>query len=159
MSALMKEIGSIQADMVCMEGMLEALAKGAYTGMRVEHIGNSLEILRDYLGQRAERLDMLCSPFLEMQREGDAAVGDALSDRCSGWDKFSADAGRLALQSREVEAAYGRLSPYLEELPGKQKEALCLVIRDIGAASRKQGFTEGFTAAVGRICGEEDTDG
>lgn len=155
MGALMKEIDAIQADMVCMEG----LAKGAYTGMRVEYIGNSLEILKDYLGQRAERLDMLCTTFLEIQREGDAAAGKPLLDRCSGWDKFSADAGRLALQSREVEAAYGRLSPYLEKLPGKQQEALCLVIRDIGAASRKQGFTEGFTAAVGRICGEEDADG
>ena len=159
MSALMKEIDAIQADMVCMEGMLEALAKGAYTGTRVEYIGNSLEILKDYLGQRAERLDMLCSPFLKMWREGDAAAGKSLSDKCSGWDRFSADAGRLALQSREVEAAYKRLSPYLEKLSGKQQEALCLVIRDIGAASRKQGFTEGFTAAVGRICGEEDTDG
>ena len=111
------------------------------------------------MGQRAERLDMLCSPFLEMLGEGDGITGDFLSDRCSGWDEFSADAGRLALQSREVEAAYGRLSPCLEKLPGKQKEALCLVIRDIGAASRKQGFTEGFTAAVNRIWGEDDTDG
>jgi len=83
MSALMKEIGAIQADMVCMEGMLEALAKGAYNGTRVEHIGNSLEILKDYLGQRAERLDMLCSPFLEMQGEGDVTTGKPLSDRCS----------------------------------------------------------------------------
>lgn len=159
MSALMKEIDAIQSDMVCMEGMLEALAKGAYTGTRVEYIGNSLEILRDYLGQRAERLDMLCSPFLKIWREGDAAAGKSLSDKCSGWDRFSADAGRMAQQSRAVEAAYGRLSPYLEKLSGKQQEALCLVIRDIGAASRKQGFTEGFTAAVGWICGEEDTDG
>ena len=57
MSALMKEIDAIQSDMVCMEGMLEALAKGAYTGTRVEYIGNSLEILRDYLG----RSGLICS--------------------------------------------------------------------------------------------------
>lgn len=155
MSALMKEIEAIQADMVCME----VLAKGVYTGARVEYIGNSLEILRDYLGQRAERLDMLCSPFLKMWWEWDAAAGKSLSDKCSVWDRFSADAGRLALQSREVEAAYGRLSPYLEKPSGKQQEALCLVIRDIGAASRKQGFTEGFMAAVRRICEEEGIDG
>lgn len=110
MSAFMKEIDAIQPDMVCMEGMLEALVKGAYAGTGAEYIGNSLEISGDYLGRRAE-------------------------------------------------AAYGRLSPYLEKLSGKQQEALCLVIRDIGTASRKQGFTEGFTAAVGRICGEGDTDG
>lgn len=87
MSTLMKEIDAIQSDMVCMEGMLEALAKGAYTGTRVEYIGNSLEILRDYLGQRAERLDMLCSPFLKMWKEGDAAAGESLSDKCNGWDR------------------------------------------------------------------------
>lgn len=57
------------------------------------------------------------------------------------------------------EAAYGHLSQYLEKLPGEQQEALRLVVRDIGAASRKQGFIEGFTAAASRICGEEDTDG
>lgn len=159
MSVLMKEIDVIQTDMVRMEGMLKALADSSYSGVRVEYIGNSLEILKDYLGQRVERLDMLCSPFLKMWREGDAAAGKLLSDKCSGWDRFSADAGRLALQSREVEAAYGHLSPYLEKLPGKQQEALCLMIRDIGAASRKQGFTEGFTAAVDWICGEEDMDG
>lgn len=159
MSALMKEIGVIQADMVCMEGMLEALAKGAYTGTRVEYIGNSLEILRDYLGQRSEQLDMLCSSFLKMPRKGDAAAGKTLLDRCSEWDKFSADAGRMALQSGEVEAAYRCLTPYLEKLQRKQQDALRLVIRDIGAASRKQGFTEGFTEAVRQIYGEEDTDG
>jgi len=59
----------------------------------------------------------------------------------------------MARKSGEVDAAYSRLSPYLEKLPGKQQDALCLMIGDIGAASRKQGFTEGFTAAVGRYMG------
>ncbi len=56
---LMKEINAIQADMVCMEGMLEALVKGAYTGTRAEYIGNALEILVEYLGRRADKLDCL----------------------------------------------------------------------------------------------------
>lgn len=58
-AALVKELSAIQADMVSMEGMIEALIRGAYNGTRTEHIGNSLEILREYMGQRAERLDML----------------------------------------------------------------------------------------------------
>lgn len=57
--ALMKELASLQADMVVMEGMIEALIKGAYNGTRIEYIGNSLEILRDYLGQRSDKLDRL----------------------------------------------------------------------------------------------------
>lgn len=71
MSTLMKEIEAVQADMVCME----ALARGAYADTRAEHIGNSLEVLKDYLGQRAKRLDMLCSHFLKMWRERGAAAG------------------------------------------------------------------------------------
>ena len=58
-AALVKELSAIQADMVSMEGMIEALIRGAYNGTRTEHIGNSLEILKEYMGRRAERLDML----------------------------------------------------------------------------------------------------
>lgn len=47
-----------------------ALAKGAYTGIWVEYIGGSLEILGGYLGQRAGWIDMPCSPFLEIRGEG-----------------------------------------------------------------------------------------
>ena len=155
----MTEIGAIQADRACMEGMQPALAKVVCTGAKVEYKGNSLESRKDYRTQRAGCPDLPCVRFLGMPGKGEEAAGKSLSDKCSGWDRFSADAGRLALQRREVEAAYGCLFPYLEKLPGKQQEALCLVIRDIGAASGKQGFTEGFTAVVGRICGEEDTDG
>ena len=56
---LVKELSAIQADMVSMEGMIEALIRGAYNGTKTEHIGNSLEILKEYIGLRAEKLDML----------------------------------------------------------------------------------------------------
>lgn len=56
---LMKELAVMQADMIIMEGMLEAMIRSAYNGTRIEHIGNSLEILREYIGHRAEKLDSL----------------------------------------------------------------------------------------------------
>lgn len=56
---LMKELAVIQGDMIAMEGMLEALVRGVYNGTKIEHIGNCLEILREYVGQRAEKLDSL----------------------------------------------------------------------------------------------------
>lgn len=56
---LREELAAVQADMVNMEGMIEALIKGAYGGTRIEYIGNSLEILRDYMGERSDRLDRL----------------------------------------------------------------------------------------------------
>lgn len=63
--ALMKELATMQADMVTMEGMIEALIKGAYNGTRIEYIGNSLVILREYLGQRSDKLDKLTKVSLE----------------------------------------------------------------------------------------------
>lgn len=64
-AVLVKELSAVQADMVSMEGMIEALIRGAYNGTRTEHIGNSLEILREYMGQRAEKLDMLIQEPVE----------------------------------------------------------------------------------------------
>lgn len=55
----------LQAEMVCMEGMIEALIKGAYNGTKLEYIGNSLEVLRDYLGRRADKLDGLIRVLTE----------------------------------------------------------------------------------------------
>lgn len=63
------------------------------------------------------------------------------------------------MPDKEVKAAYGHLSPYLQELRGEQQGALCLTTKGIGAASRKRGFAEGFTLAVGRKGGKERTDG
>lgn len=149
-NAVFREIDTIQADMVCMEGMLEALAAGAYSGTRAEYIGNSLEILRDYLGQRAERLDMLCSPSMAVQMEKDDAAGKLLSDKCSSWEEFAADGRNWELRSGEVMEAYAHMALYLELLPGDGREAICLAIGELEAASRKQGFMEGYHAASGK---------
>ena len=48
--------------------------------------------------------------------------------------------------------------PYLKELPERQQEALYLVARDVENTFRKQGFMEGFMAAVDWICGEENVN-
>lgn len=159
MSALMKEIDAIQTDMVCMEGMLEALAVSAYHAARAEHIGNSLEILRDYLGKRAEKLDMLGNPFRMIQAGKDDVTGEALSVRCSRWEEFAADSNNMLRRSEEVDAAYKVFLQQLEELPEEIRKALSLAARDVGAASRKQGFTEGMTAAAGMVCGEGEESG
>lgn len=158
MNTLVREISAIQADMICMEGMLEALVKGAYAGARVEYIGNSLEILKDYLGRRADQLDMVSFPLVEMQKKGDAAARKILSDRCSRWEEVSADTQNTTQQSKKVDVAYQRFFPYLKELPEGQQEALYLAAKDVETTFRKQGFMEGFMAAVDWICGEENVN-
>lgn len=70
---LVKELSAIQADIVNMEGMIEALIRGAYSGTKTEYIGNLLEILREYIGRRAEKLDML----IQEPAEGGGDIGRA----------------------------------------------------------------------------------
>lgn len=142
MSALMEEIGGIQTGMVLMGNMLDTLIAGAYNGIRPESIGNSLEILKEYMALRSERLDNA------------STTGKHLLDRYREWEMFLADDNNKGVQSEEVDAAYKKLSPHLKKLPEGIGKALCPVIRDMVAASRKQGFMEGFTAAAGRLCGE-----
>lgn len=124
MNTLIKEISAIQADMICMEGMLEALVKGAYAGARVEYIGNSLEILKDYLGQRADQLDMVSFPLIEMQKKGDAAARKILSDRCSRWEEVSADAKNTTQQSKKVDVVYQRFFSISERVTRKAARSI-----------------------------------
>lgn len=140
-SISMNELEKIQADMVVMEGMLEALAIGAYSGIKVEYIGNSLEVLKEYLGNRVDRLDSLVPPSQMPGR------GKDLSDRFRGWEEFIAGNGNRLLQSEEVGEAYRKAAPYLEMLPDEKNRELGLLLKEIGAASRQQGFLEGFRAA------------
>lgn len=59
---------------------------------------------------------------------------------------------------RETEEAFACLFPYLVKAAGKPWEALRLVTRGTGAASGKQGFPDGFTAAGSQIYGKEADD-
>lgn len=155
MSSLMKEIDAIQRDMVCMEGMLAALAESAYHGAKAEHLGNSLEILGDYLGQRAEQLDMIDVHFRVMHHDTDTALGGVSDNQCAFWDKYMEDDGRKNLRSREVAAACDKISRYLAELPEESREALGHLTEELETASRKQGFVEGILEAAGMVLGEE----
>ena len=58
MNAMLKaEIQKIQVDLVMLEGMIEALIESAYAGTNPTLIGNSLEIMKEFLGARSERMD------------------------------------------------------------------------------------------------------
>lgn len=79
MSTLIKDIDAIHTDMVMMESMLTALAAGAYNGTRPECIGNSLEILKEYLVSRSERLEDIAMRF-RVAGEKEGRDGEAVYD-------------------------------------------------------------------------------
>ena len=152
---LKKEMETVQMDLVRMEGLLHVLTAGAYHETRAEYIGNSLEILNDYLGQSVERLGMAASSFLACQLVASHAAGEDFSGPCNSWEAFAADEGHWELRSEEVIEAYTKMEPYLELLPEEGREELIYTARELEAASRKQGFLEGYSMAAGRCTGND----
>ena len=58
MNAMLKaEIQRIQVDLVMLEGMMDVLNESAYSGMNPVLIGNSLEIMKEFLCARLDRMD------------------------------------------------------------------------------------------------------
>lgn len=56
---LKSEIKTIQADLVVLEGMIETLKDSAYRSTPSVLIGNSLEVMQEFLSARTDRMDML----------------------------------------------------------------------------------------------------
>ena len=57
----MKELKTLQADLVTLEGMIGVLKQSAYSDIQPVLIGNSLEVLGEYLSTRADWLDKFVS--------------------------------------------------------------------------------------------------
>lgn len=63
MNTLLKnEIQTIQCDLVMLEGMIDVLTESAYAGINPVLIGNSLEIMKEFLKDREERLEEAVLP-------------------------------------------------------------------------------------------------
>lgn len=57
--AVIEEFRIIQADLVALEGTLEAVKQSAYTGIDPILIGNALEVIGEFLSARATKIDNL----------------------------------------------------------------------------------------------------
>lgn len=54
---MIEELQKLQADLVILEGMIGMLKQSAYSGTKSVLLGNSLEVLEEFLGTRTDRLD------------------------------------------------------------------------------------------------------
>lgn len=157
--ALIKEIQRIQADICVIEGMVGAVLENAYGGTKTEYIGNSLEVLKEYIGKRAGELDALGTPFRMLSMGEDDVTGNALPDCYTYWENYIADGQRNSMLSKEAACVKDKVMVYLGRLPEKSRSDLLLLAEELGTAYRKQGFAEGMMAAAGMVCGEEGMDG
>ncbi len=53
------ELQAIQSDLVVLEGMLEMAKQSAYRDTNPALIGNSLEVMVEFLARRTERMDKI----------------------------------------------------------------------------------------------------
>lgn len=60
-SNAIKELEKLQADLVALEGMIGVLKQSAYSDIQPVLIGNSLEVLGEYLSTRVDWLDNFVS--------------------------------------------------------------------------------------------------
>lgn len=54
---MIEELQALQADLVILEGMICVLKQSAYSGTQSVLLGNSLEVLEEFLDTRTDRLD------------------------------------------------------------------------------------------------------
>lgn len=155
------DMGNAVVELYKVADMAEIIVEAIFNGddVTLQAVGNSMDVFLSQLRERIVRVEML---------------NEAISSRFSWvYDARGGDADKYCRQefeeylSRRKEA--GRepedLEPYSNELvfmkllPTEQKEKLCRLLKNARAESRRQGFIEGYKAAVGRTCGEEDMDG
>ena len=58
-TAIIHELQAIQADLMVLEGMLEMAKQSAYIDTNPVLIGNSLEVMGEFLAHRTERMDKI----------------------------------------------------------------------------------------------------
>ena len=68
------------------------------------------------------------------------------------WEEYISDKDKAAHRSEEAVEAVEKAISFYRELPGKQNTAFTKILLDTGAAFRKQGFMEGYRAAVEMGC-------
>lgn len=146
------ELGYIAEDMSHIESMGKLLTDAIYCGEHttLQMAGESLEIM---LEQFHERLDLLEILTEEISRcfawvYGMAAVSDKYYWQEYG--RYISCNGKGAVQNREMKAVLRNAEQYTCLLPKSTQGKICILINEAGAASRKQGFAEGYKAAVAR---------
>ena len=58
-ASVIQELQVIHTDLVVLEGMLETVKKSAYKDVNPVLLGNSLEVMGEFLAHRLERMDRI----------------------------------------------------------------------------------------------------
>lgn len=144
-----EDLKLLHCDLVMAAGMINTVIEAAMGGeCTPADIGNSLAILKEYMDRR---LDLLEDENKKL-RGLSILYEDTISDKAiigiyEGYIGCMGEGGRI----KEVEAYYDRAVRILDLLPEDQQEPAWRSIREAGAASRKQGFLEGFRKAYSVI--------
>lgn len=140
--------------------MAEIIIEAIFNGddVTLQTVGNSMDVFLSQLRERIVRVEMLNEAISSrFSWVYDAQGGD--TDRYCRQEFEEYLSGRKeAGQEPEDFEPYSNELAFVKLLPAEQKEKLCKLLKDASAASRKQGFVEGYKAAVGRCAGSGGAD-
>ena len=149
------DIGCEVTEFYKMANMADIIIKAIFNGENVtlQSVGNSVDV---FLGQMKAVIARIDNLYMERDNRfswihGDYGSPDTYYEQ--EYEKFSS--GKL--EGRHEKKIPGHIVAYflfLEQLPKEQWEMLCNMLKDKRADSHKQGFIDGYKAAVGR-CYEE----
>lgn len=146
------ELRYITEDMDHIENMGRLLIDAIYNGdsTTLQMVGNSMEIMMEQFHRRIDLMETLkeemncCFSWLCSK----AAVSDKYYEQ--EFDRYISCMEKKAIQSQEVKEALRKAVQITSLLPHSKQRRFCISIKEAEAASRKQGFMEGYKAAVAR---------
>ena len=140
--------------------MAEIIIEAIFNGddVTLQAVGNSMDVFLSQLRERIVRVEMLNEAISSrFSWVYDARGGD--TDRYCRQEFEEYLSGRRETgQEPEDSEPYSNALAFVKLLPAEQKEKLCKLLKEANAASRKQGFIEGYKAAVGRCVGNGGVD-
>lgn len=148
------------ADLYKMADMAEIIIEAIFNGedVTLQSVGNCMEVFLSQLVNRIVRIEMLNEKI-------NSRFFWIYNIRSSGMDEYYGrefeayiSGRKKAGQEPEDSEPDSNVLAFVKLLPADQREKICNLLKEAGAASRKRGFAEGYKAAVSRCMGNEGAD-
>lgn len=140
--------------------MAEIIIEAIFNGddVTLQTVGNSMDVFLSQLRERIVRVEMLneaisgCFSWVY-----DAQSGDTDKYCRQEFEEYLSGRKEAGLEPEDFKP-YSNALAFVKLLPADQKEKIYNLLKEARAASRKQGFIEGYKVAVSRCIGNGGAD-
>lgn len=150
-----QEMEDAVADLYKMADMAEIIIEAIFNGedVTLQIVGNCMEVFLSQLANRIVRIEMLNEKVNSRFSWMYDVQGGGTDEYCEReFEEYLSGRKEAGLEPEDFEP-YSNALAFVKLLPAEQQDKLCKLLKDASAVSRKQGFIEGYKAAVGRCAG------